>query len=353
MNMRINLGLDKFSGLYLWALFIVIFSVMAPTTFPTIQTAHLLASTQAIAAIAALALLIPMVTGQFDLSIGATANLAGLVAATVQTRDMLGPYSAIALAIGVGLIIGIANGFVVVRLRVNSFIATLGMGSVLVAVQVIVTGNVEPLPVTDERWTALTQTKIFGFQSVVLFMLAIALIIWWVVEKTPAGRYMRASGSNSEAARLSGVKVDAWSWISLTASGFVSAIAGVLFVSLTGPSLTFGPSLLLPAFAAVFLGSTQLVPGRINVWGTMLAIFVLATGVQGLQLVSGVQWMAAMFNGVALISAVALAAGRERRQAAGRVAKATRARMKGNGDPSDRDPTPAASGGSRPGADRG
>lgn len=345
--MRINLGLEKFSGLYLWAVFIVVFTVMAPETFPTMQTAHILASTQAIAAIAALALLVPMVTGQFDLSIGATANLAGLIAATVQTREVMGPYPAIAVAVGVGLLIGFVNGFVVVKLRVNSFIATLGMGSILAAVQVIVTGNVEPLPVIDEQWTALTQTKLFGFQSVVLFMIVAALITWWVIDKTPAGRYMRASGSNPEAARLSGVKVDKWSWISLITSGGVSAFAGVLFVSLTGPSLTFGNSLLLPAFAAVFLGSTQLVPGRMNVWGTLLAIFVLATGVQGLQLVSGVQWMAALFNGVALILAVALAAGRERRQAAGRVNKATRSRLKGKGGGSDVEPELTTGGGPR------
>jgi ribose transport system permease protein len=76
------------------------------------------------------------------------------------------------------------------------------------------------------------------------------------------------------------------------------------------PSLTFGASLLLPAFAAVVLGSTQLLPGRFNVSGTLLSIFVLATGVQGLLLVSDVQWISDMFNGVALIVAVSMAASR-------------------------------------------
>ena len=79
-----------------------------------------------------------------------------------------------------------------------------------------------------------------------------------------------------------------------------------MFSSLNGPSLDFGSTLLLPAFAAAFLGSTQLIPGRFNVWGTLLAIYVLATGVQGLQFVSGASWLSDMFNGVALIIAVAL-----------------------------------------------
>jgi ribose transport system permease protein len=148
---------------------------------------------------------------------------------------------------------------------------------------------------------------------VFVYMLVVALILWWVLERTPMGRYMRATGNDREAARLSGVQVDKWAWLSLIMSGGICGFAGVLFVALVGPSLSFGPSLLLPAFAAVFLGSTQLMPGRANVWGTVLAIFVLATGVQGLQLVSGAQWVASLFHGVALIVAVGLAVNRRRR----------------------------------------
>jgi ribose transport system permease protein len=319
---RPDLGIDRFSGLYLWAVFIIVFSVLAPATFPSMSTVHLLASTQAIAGMIALGLLVPMVTGQFDLSIGATANLAGICTTMVQLNDVMGPIPAVLLGVAVGAAVGFVNGFVVVRLKVDSFIATLGMGSILAAFLVIVTGNLEPLPVDSELFSALTQTEVLGFQLVFAYMLVLAVVVWWLVEHTPAGRYMRATGSNREAARLSGVAVDRWAWISLTASGAICGLAGVLFVSLTGPSLGFGNSLLLPAFAAVFLGSTQLTPGRINVWGTVLAIFVLATGVQGLQLVSGVQWVAAMFNGVAVIAAVALAVGREKKLARGQAHEA-------------------------------
>lgn len=315
--MRINLGLDRFSGLYLGALFVIVFSILAPQSFPTISTVHLLASTQAIAGLAALALLVPMVAGQFDLSIGATANLAGMVTVMVQVDAGLSPLTAVGLGILVGAIVGFLNGLIVVKLRVSSFIATLGMSSILTAFQVIVTGNVEPMPVDSEFFSSLTQHPIFGFQMVVVYLLITAVILWWILEKTPAGRFLHASGANPEAARLTGINVDRWSWIALTASGGISGFAGVLFVSLTGPSLSFGASLLLPAFAAVFLGSTQLQPGRANVWGTLIAIFVLAIGVQGLQLTTGEQWVAGMFNGVALLAAVALAAGRERRASGG------------------------------------
>ena len=312
MSRRFSFGFDKFSGLYLFAAFIVIFGFWSPDNFLTVNTAHTIASQQAVAGMVALALLLPMVCGHFDLSIGAMANLGGMIAVIAQTEHGVAPLPAIGLAVLAGLIVGFVNGLIVVGLRVSSFIATLGMGSVLAAFQTIVTNSQVPLPPPSLFWGELTQSKVFGFQIVVLYLIVLAVIIWWVLAYTPAGRFMYATGDNTDAARLSGVRTDKWSWLSLMASAALSALAGVLYVSLTGPSLTFGATFLLPAFAAVFLGSTQLIPGRFNVWGTLIAIVVLATGVTGLQLVSEIQWVQDMFNGVALIVAVALSAQRQR-----------------------------------------
>ena len=144
------------------------------------------------------------------------------------------------------------------------------------------------MPVTTQSWTNLTQRPVFGFQAIVLYMLVATLVIWWVLDRTPVGRYFYSIGSNPEAARLTGIAVDRWVWLSLIASGTLAGTAGVLYSSLVGPSLTFGQSLLLPAFAAVFLGSTQLDPGRPNAWGTIIALYVLGIGVAGLQLRSPV-----------------------------------------------------------------
>lgn len=326
----VNMGFDRFSGLYLWALFIVVFGIWTPDLFLSADTARSVASSQAIVAMLGIALLIPLAAGCYDLSIGATINLSAILAAWLQTNQEWGIWQSIGVAIITGAVIGLVNGFIVVRLHVSSFIATLGMATVIGAVQTIVTDQSQPLPPTASLWLNLTQYKIFGgVQIVVLYLVVLALIVWWVLEHTPAGRYIHATGGNPEAARLSGVKVGQWQWLSLIGSGTIAAVAGVFYSSLSGPSLTFGASLLLPAFAAAFLGSTQLQPGRFNVWGTLIAVYVLATGVRGLQFVTGVQWLNDMFNGVALITAVAFAVWRQRSKAAGR----RRGRGDGGGGP--------------------
>jgi ribose transport system permease protein len=300
-------GFDKFSGLYLWAIFIVVFAIWTPSLFLTRVTLYSTADGQAVAAMIGIAICLPLAAGAYDLSVGAVAGFSAIVVTTMQDNQHWGVWPSIALAVGLSIVIGAVNGFIVVVLKVNSFIATLGTASVIGAFQVIVAGSNQPLPPISATWTNLTQHKIGGFQIIVLYLLVLALILWWVLEKTQVGRYLYAIGGNTEAARLAGVNVGGWTWTALIASGGICGIAGVLYASQNGPSLTFGPALLLPAFSAAFLGSTQLKPGRVNIWGTLIAVYVLATGVKGLQLVTGVQWLGDMFNGTALIAAVAFA----------------------------------------------
>jgi ribose transport system permease protein len=318
---RLSLGLDRLSGLYIWALFIIVFAVWQPDLFPTMATVHSIASENSVVAILALATLIPLTAGNYDLSVGSTINITCVVVTILQTNEAWGMWPAIIAAVAVGVLIGAVNGFFVVVLGIDSFIATLGMATIVAAFQTIVSSNNQPLPPSSAAWLQLTQrTIVGGFQIVFLYLIVIALILWWALERTPAGRFLYAIGGNREAARLTGVKTGKWTWLSLVASGTLAGVGGVFYASLLGPSLTFGQGMLLPAFAAAFLGSTQFKPGRFNVWGTMVAVFVLATGVKGLQLVTGVQWLNDMFNGVALIAAVGFAVWRQR------AAKGKRAR---------------------------
>jgi ribose transport system permease protein len=283
---KFNSGFDRFSGLYLWALFIIVFGLWVPSQFLTTSTLHSVAAQQAVTGMIGLAVLIPLAAGLYDLSVGATANVSGILTIVLMNGSHWAVVPAIIAGIVVAIAIGLTNAFIVVKLGVNSFIATLGMGSVLAAVEVIISSNSQ--------------------QIIVLYLLILAFILWWLTAHTPVGRYLYAIGGNADAARLSGVRINRYTTFALVMSATIAGFAGIMFSSLNGPSLDFGSTLLLPAFAAAFLGSTQLIPGRFNVWGTLLAIYVLATGVQGLQLVSGAAWLSDMFNGVALIIAVAL-----------------------------------------------
>jgi ribose transport system permease protein len=303
-----RLGLDRFSALYLGAAFIVMFGIWTPHLFLTMSTVDTIASSQAIGALLGIAVIVPLVTGVFDLSIGAVVNLTAVIAAILMQQDHWNMWAAIVVSVVAGIIIGIVNGFIVVKLRVSAFIATLGTATIIGAVQTIVAGQTQPLQPNSTLWANLTQYQVGGFQVIVFYLVAIALFFWWLLDHTPMGRQLYAVGGNAEAARLSGIKVGKWVWLSLVISATLSGVAGVLYCSLSGPSLTFGSALLLPAYAAAFLGSTQLRPGRFNIWGTIIAVYVLAIGIQGLQYVTGVQWLGDMFNGVALVVAVAFAA---------------------------------------------
>ena len=309
-----GLGFERFSGLYLWGALILAFSLWQPDFFPTSSTVHSIAGERSISAILGLAIIIPLACGAFDLSVGAVANFATINVALLINDGWAWPVAGVA-AILISTLIGGLNGLLVVRFHVSSFITTLGIGSVITALQIVVTDNLQPAAPnqSNQSWADFTNRTIFGFQIVFLYLLLLAVVLWWVLEHTPAGRYLYAIGSSPDAARLSGVAVNRFTWLSLVASASLAGVGGVMFSSLTGPSLTYGGGLLLPAFAAAFLGSTQIVPGRFNVWGTVLSIFVLATGVKGLQLAyPQAQWLDPAFSGAALVLAVAVAVGRQR-----------------------------------------
>jgi ribose transport system permease protein len=326
---RLNPGFERFSGLYLWGLFIAVFGIWEPHLFLTRTTLYSVASEQAIAAMLGIAVLVPLAAGTYDLSIGATANLSAIIATWLQDSHHWNLWPAIATAVLTTAIIGAVNGFLVVRMHVNSFIATLGMATLVSAIQAIVSGQSQPLPPSSPAWQNLAQFQVGGFQIDVIYLLVLSAACWWALELTPAGRYLYAVGGNPEAARLAGINVGKWVWLSLVSSSTVCGVAGVLYASQNGPSLTFGSALLLPAFAAVFLGSTQIRPGRVNVWGTLLAVYILATGVKGMQLVTGAQWLNDMFNGIALIAAVAFAVWRQRKAVNARRSRPRQGRRAG------------------------
>ena len=162
---------------------------------------------------------------------------------------------------------------------------------------------------------------------VTVYLAVVALLAWYVIEHTPAGRRMHATGASPDAARLAGVSTQRYTFAAFVASGVIASLAGLLLLGKIGQvAAAVGAPYLLPMFAACFLGTTQLKPGRFNVWGTVLALYLLAVGVTGLQLAGGSLWITDMFNGVALVVAVAVAVVLEKRRAASRRRAAAAAR---------------------------
>jgi ribose transport system permease protein len=299
----------RISAVYLLGLFILLFGLLEPDTFLTEVTFSLIFRSGVVTCILALAFLVPLAAGVYDLSIGAVMSLSlGLVIYLSLHSGLPTPVTAL-VAIGVAALCGAVSGLIVVKLHVNSFIATLGVSQVLAGAVILLSDNTQMIGDLPSYWSSFGTSDFLGVPQVVLILLLLALALWYALEFTPIGRYLLATGGNPEAARLAGVATDRVLWSVFVVSGAISGLAGVVFSMQSGLySTSIGPGYLFPAVAAVFLGASQL-SQRPNVWGTLIAYFALAFGIQGLALstASASVWSQPVFQGVSLIIAVAIA----------------------------------------------
>jgi ribose transport system permease protein len=325
------LSFRNISALYIFAVMFIVFSIWVPDTFLQWNTWKALLDSQAVTAILAVGLVIALSAGAFDLAIGTELGFGAIFVAWLLVDKGIGLVPSIVLTLLAGAAIGLFNGWLVTKVRIDSFIATLGMSSVLLALIAWVSSSQQILGV-GSSFEKLGTTEIFGLTLPVYLMLAVGLVVWYVLERTPLGRRVYATGGNIEAARLAGVRVAAVVICSLIACGTISAFAGMLVTANLGTGdPTIGPAYLLPAFSAAFLGSTQFRGGRFNVWGTIVAVIVLATGVKGLQLAGAPIWIPDLFNGAALLLAVGLAKYEATATRAGAVRRLLRFDRRGGG----------------------
>jgi ribose transport system permease protein len=295
----------KISGVYLWIALIVFYS-LATSTFFSGTTARTIATEQAVTAIVAMGLTIALAAGVFDLSIAGTMGLANIIVAKLMADAGLPIVVAILLTLLVGALIGVVNGLLVVKARIDPFIATLGTNSILLAAIFVVSNNQNVLGI-PAGFQKIAGNQLLGIPLPVFYVLILAVVLWYVLACTPLGRRLYATGGGRDVARLAGVPTTRYVIGAFVASAVIASLAGVLVVATIGTGSTeVGQSYLLPAFAAGFLGATQFRPGRFNIWGTVLAVYLLATGVKGLVLMGADVWVPDLFNGLALIIAVGL-----------------------------------------------
>ena len=311
-----------------WGLLIVLvalialFSVLKPDTFLTYFNFQALAGSKSIQAIVALAAMIPIAANRFDLSVAFVLGIAQVLAIGLQGMGIPWPV-VVVLILLLGALVGLINGILVTVVGIDSFIATLGTGTVLLGINQWYTGGQQVLANLPDSFLALSGV-VYGVPLPAVYVLVITIILWIVLEFLPVGRFVYVLGMNPRAAQLNGISEKKYVTGALVAAGVLSAFAGIVLQSqLQVGQSSVGQEYLLPAFTAALLGATAIKPGRVNVWGTVLAVAVLAVTVAGLNQLGAPFFVESLFNGATLIIAVGLAVtASKRRTVAGTAADA-------------------------------
>jgi len=221
----------------------------------------------------------------------------------------------IVLALGAGM--GVLNGMLVEVAKIDSFIATLGTGTILYALALWHTGGRQVVGVVPDAFYALSSTMLLGLPITGFYVLAISVLMWLALEYTPFGRYLYAIGASPKAAQLNGIPVSRYVMGAFVASGLLTALTGILLASkLRIGQASVGLEYLLPALVGAFLGSTTIKPGRVNVWGTLIGVAILAVGISGIQQFGGSFFVEPMFNGITLLVAIGIAGYAQRKRGA-------------------------------------
>ncbi|MBZ0227100.1 MAG: ABC transporter permease [Bauldia sp.] len=295
---------------------VLLFAALKPDSFPTVFTFTSLTNNRSIYALAALAVMIPMTANHFDLSVAGMIGISQILAIGLQTQQNLPWWFACLLILLIGAVVGFINGVLVTYVRINSFIATLGTGSVLLGILQWYTSGRQVVGALAPAFIAIAgRIGDTGVPLALVYVLIIGLVLWIVFEFLPIGRYLYVLGENPRAAELNGISAFRYVTLAFIASGLVSAFAGlVLQAQLRVGQSTVGQEFLLPAFTGALLGATAVKPGRTNVWGTLIAVAVLAVTVAGLIQLGAPFFVEPLFNGFMLIVAVGLSVTAARRR---------------------------------------
>jgi ribose transport system permease protein len=297
--------LGPYWALVAWLVAIAIFSLLNPETFATWNNFRAILGEQSLLAIAALAVTIPLVCGQFDLSIAANIGLTGLLTAGMMANSDLPWELAVVIGLGIGIGIGLANAVLVAGFGVHSFIATLGVSTIVGGFtlwygkgQIIFEG-------IDPQFPQIARERVLGLPITVLYLVVIAALAWFMLGHTPFGRYLYAIGSNRAAAAVAGVRVGLYTAASLVICGGLAGVTGVLLTSRTASAQNgAGDAFLLPAFAAAFIGAATFRRGEFNVLGTIVGVYFVATLVSGAFILGAENYVSLLISGFALIVAV-------------------------------------------------
>ena len=309
----------------LTVLLVIFFSLLLPDTFPTTLNARSILSDKAIIALLSLAATLPMMAGRIDLTVGFGIVMWHILAISLQVKFGVPWPLAILIVVCCGALTGLINGLLVEVAQVDAFVATLGIGTILYALALWHTEGRQIIGQLPAGFIALNTTSIAGVPIPAIYVLGLSIVLWLVSERLPLGRYIYAIGANEKAAALNGIPVRAYVIGVFVVSGAIAGFAGcVLAAKLRIGQANVGLDYLLPALVGAFLGSTTIKPGRVNIWGTIFGVLILAIGISGIQQLGGAFFVEPLFNGTTLVISIALAAFAQRRRTVVRPARITK-----------------------------
>ena len=293
----------------------LLFSLLLPDTFPTLFNLRAILADKSVIALLALAATIPMITGKIDLTVGYGIVLWHILAISLQTQLGLPWPAAVLVVLLCAALFGVLNGLLVELAQIDSFIATLGTGTVIYAVAMWHSGGRQVVGELPDGFVGIAGGSLLGLPVGAFYVLAVSLTLWVVTEFTPLGRALYVIGANPKAAQLNGISVRRHVMGAFVASGLLSGFAGVLLASrLQIGQASVGLEFLLPALVGAFLGSTTIRPGRVNVWGTLVGVAILAIGISGIQQFGGAFYVEPLFNGLTLLVSIGIAGWAQQRR---------------------------------------
>jgi ribose transport system permease protein len=279
------------------------------TAFNSAASWRNIAAGQAVTGVLTLGILITLVSGNFDLSIGNICGLSSVMSAAAYANWHLSLIPGLLIGVAIGAAVGGMNGFLSTTLRVDPFIITLGTASVILGFVDWYTKGTSIINGIPTSLIDFGRTNFLGIPEVAWVLAVVALLIYYLLEHTPYGRALHAIGSNRAAAKLVGIRVERTITSAFALTGAFAGVAGILLLAYTGSgNPTIGPTFTLTALASAFLGAVSFKVGRLNVPGTIVAIFFLSINITGLTYAGVQNWITEVFTGLTLILAVALAA---------------------------------------------
>ena len=287
---------------------IIAFSLLSPRAFPTVSNFTNVLNQASLAMIIAGGLTLAVTVGELDLSIGFAASLHGILVTGLIVHDKMPIPLAILIVLALGAAFGVVNGFIVTKMKVNSVIATLGVGTIITGCAFAYSAGVPIVAGVPEAFLQLSLGRwLLGIPNNIVIMVVVLGGLWILVERTDIGQEIQAVGGNAAAARLAGINVDRIKTLGFVISGMCAALTGVLLASRLGSGTTSAAdSYLLTAFAAVFLGSATLRDGEFHILGTLVGALIIAFGFNGLNIFGAPTFSQYIFQGAILIVAVGL-----------------------------------------------